>query len=67
MLLNYYLELLGIQEMPEFLKKYLKIPSLTRLKKIGYFCGMDYASKNIYSFKNSTKFPFFTAPNSKLN
>lgn len=51
MLLNYYLELLGIKEMPEFLKKYLEIPSLTRLKKVGYFCGMDYASKNIYYFK----------------
>ena len=51
MLLNYYLELLGIKEMPEFLKKYLETPSLTRLKKVGYFCGMDYASKNIYSFK----------------
>ena len=45
---KYYKKLLG--EEPEFIKKYLKTPSLKRLKKIGYFCGMDYASKNIYDF-----------------
>ena len=33
-----------------FLKKYLKVPSLQRLKGIGYFCGMNYASKDIYNF-----------------
>ena len=49
--LKYYLNELGYQEMPEFLKKYLVCPSLTRLKKVGYFCGMDYASKDIYNFK----------------
>jgi hypothetical protein len=36
--------------MPNFLIKYLKTPSLVRLKKVGYFCGMDFASKQIYNF-----------------
>lgn len=49
-ILNYYLELLNYENMPEFLKKYLKVPSLVRLKKVGYFCGMDFVSKHIYSF-----------------
>ena len=44
-----YLKLLG--DTPEFLKKYLDLDSLLRLKKISYFCGMDYASKDIYKFK----------------
>ena len=47
---KYYKKLLG--EEPEFIKKYLKSPSLKRLKKVGYFCGMDYASKDIYDFKD---------------
>lgn len=47
---QFYLDLLGVTEIPEFLKKYLIVPSLLRLKKVGYFCGMDYASKHIYSF-----------------
>ena len=49
--LDYYLNLLGSKKIPYFLKKYLKCPSLLRLKRIGYFCGMDYASKDIYDFK----------------
>lgn len=52
-MLKYYLELLGINEMPNFLVKYLECPSLKRLKKVGYFCGMDYASKDIYNFQES--------------
>ncbi len=48
--LNYYLYLLDYNNMPDFLFKYLDVPSLIRLKKIGYFCGMDYASKDIYNF-----------------
>lgn len=48
--LNYYLYLLDYNNMPDFLIKYLDTPSLIRLKKIGYFCGMDYASKDIYNF-----------------
>ena len=48
MYLQYYLEQLG--DIPDFIYKYLKAPSLKRLKNVGYFCGMDYASKNIYSF-----------------
>ena len=48
-LYNKYLEMLG--PIPSFLEKYLNVPSLVRLKNIGYFCGMDYASKDIYDFK----------------
>jgi HD superfamily phosphohydrolase len=51
MYLKYYLEQLRYSNMPSFLIKYLKTPCLLRLKKIAYFCGMDYASKNIYNFK----------------
>ena len=50
MFLDYYREVLGYQEIPYFMVKYLKCPTLVRLKKVGYFCGMDYASKNIYNF-----------------
>lgn len=50
-LYNTYLNLLKVKDIPIFIKKYLDVPSLTRLKNIGYFCGMDYASKNIYNFK----------------
>ena len=51
MYLDYYKNLLGINNIPYFLNKYLKCPSLVRLKKVGYFCGMDYASKDIYDFR----------------
>ena len=40
-----------ICEVPEFLKKYLELGILQRLKYVGYFCGMDYASKSIYDYK----------------
>ena len=50
-LYNTYLNLLKVKDIPIFIKKYLDVPSLTRLKNIGYFCCMDYASKNIYNFK----------------
>ena len=49
-MLDYYKELLNINKIPTFLKKYLSCKSLTRLKKVGYFCGMDYASSDIYDF-----------------
>lgn len=42
-----------ISNIPTFLNKYLTVPSLTRLKHIGYFCGMDYASKDVYNFKEN--------------
>ena len=35
---------------PSFIEPYISTESLLRLKDIGYFCGMDYASKNIYNF-----------------
>ena len=50
MYLEYYLKQLDYENKPQFLDKYLKSPSLLRLKKVGYFCGMDYASKSIYDF-----------------
>lgn len=49
--LTRYFNLLGWKESPSFLLKYLEVPSLQRLKKVGYFCGMDFASKDIYDFK----------------
>ena len=39
-----------LDNIPSFLKKYLSVSSLSRLKRVGYFCGMDYASKDIYNF-----------------
>jgi len=50
MSLQYYLEKLDYSNIPAFLIKYLDSPSLLRLKKVGYFCGMDYASKDVYNF-----------------
>ena len=50
MLLDYYMSLLDYYDMPKFMQKYLNSSSLRRLKNIGYFCGMDYASKDVYSF-----------------
>ncbi len=43
-----YLSQMG--EIPDFLEKYLSLPNIKRLKKIGYFCGMDFASSAIYDF-----------------
>ena len=50
MLKDYYLKKLGVDKLPKFIIPYLEVPSLGRLKYIGYFCGMDYASKDIYDF-----------------
>ena len=50
MKLDYYKELLNYNQIPDFLDKYLEAKSLLRLKKVGYFCGMDYASRSIYDF-----------------
>lgn len=44
-----YLKILG--DIPAFLEKYLKVPCLVRLQQVSYFCGMDYASKDIYNFR----------------
>jgi len=49
-MLKFYFEQLGLNNIPKFLIKYLETPSLVRLKKVGYFCGMDYASKDVYNF-----------------
>ncbi len=43
-----YQDYLG--EIPEFLKKYLTLDIITRLKDITLFCGMEYASKYVYNF-----------------
>lgn len=48
--LQQYLKIVNYETRPEFLNKYLKTPSLLRLKNVGYLCGMDYASKDIYYF-----------------
>ena len=50
-LLDYYKMKLKIDDMPDFLKKYLELPYMKRLKDVTYLCGMDYASKKIYDFK----------------
>lgn len=50
-LLNYYIRLLSNNGIPKFLIKYLNVPCLLRLKRVSYLCGMDYASKEIYNFK----------------
>ena len=44
-----YKESLG--DTPEFLKKYLDLDIVKRLKGISLLCGMDYASKYAYDFK----------------
>lgn len=44
-----YINMLG--PIPKFLEKYLSLRILTRLKKVGYFCGMDYASAHVYLFE----------------
>lgn len=46
--INEYLNMLG--PIPDFLIKYLDLNILKRLKKVGYFCGMDYGSKEVYDF-----------------
>ncbi len=38
------------KNIPKSFNKYLKDPFLISLKDKGYFCGMDYASKDIYNF-----------------
>ncbi len=43
-----YIKYIG--DVPVFLNKYLELNILKRLKKVGYFCGMDYASKDVYDF-----------------
>ena len=50
-LYNEYIKLVSGNKIPDFLQKYLQTSSMIRLKNIGYFCGMDYASKHIYNFK----------------
>ena len=49
-MLKYYQDLLKSLTDYSFLNEYLEDPLLKRLKSIGYFCGMDYASKHIYNF-----------------
>ena len=49
-LIEQYKELLYIEKFNENFEKYLRVPSLIRLKNVGYFCGMDFASKEIYNF-----------------
>ena len=41
----------ALGDTPEFLKKYLELDIVKRLKGISLLCGMDYASKYAYDFK----------------
>ncbi|MBQ6323910.1 MAG: hypothetical protein IJI22_03655 [Bacilli bacterium] len=50
-MLQYYLEKLGSKDLPEFMIKYLDSSSMKRLKNVSCFCAMDYASKDIYDFR----------------
>ena len=45
-----YMDYLGLSNFFPIVQRYLSASSLRRLKYIGYFCGMDYASKHIYQF-----------------
>ena len=36
---------------PNFLIPFIETDTMQRLAQIGYFCGMDYASKEVYNFK----------------
>ena len=49
-MLKEYQELLKNKGDISIISNYLNDPFLFRLKNIGYFCGMDYASKDIYDF-----------------
>ncbi len=49
-LLEQYKDLLHSEHFNNIFNKYLIVPTLIRLKNVGYFCGMDYASKEIYNF-----------------
>ncbi len=48
--LKTYFEELKIDEVTSKFGDYFNTPIILRLKDIGYFCGMDYASKDIYNF-----------------
>ena len=52
-LIDYYKEQLGIDNVPKWFIKYMNVESLQRLKKVTYHCGMEYASNDIYSFKET--------------
>ena len=47
----YYLSLLNYKKFAFEYAKYLKVPSLCRLKNISYFCYVDYGSKEVFDFK----------------
>ena len=47
----YYLSLLNYEKFALEYAKYLKVPSLCRLKNISYFCYVDYGSKEVFDFK----------------
>lgn len=47
--MNEYFEMIG--PIPDFMNKYLELDIVKRLKGISLLCGMDYASKNAYSFR----------------
>lgn len=50
---DFYIRELGYPDIPEFLKKYLEVPILKRLKNVSYYCGMNFASKEIYGLSEN--------------
>ena len=48
---DYFIYKESLGDTPEFLKKYLELDIVKRLKGISLLCGMDYASKYAYDFK----------------
>ena len=48
-----YKKVLGVDNIPTFIKNISDTPSLNRLKNIDYFCGMKYASPNLEIYKFS--------------
>lgn len=39
------------EEIPSFLKPFMNLKEVLRLKDISYYCGMDYGPKEVYDFK----------------
>jgi hypothetical protein len=46
-----YFNILSPTGFPSFLIPFIESKTMMRLKNISYFCGMQYASKNVYNFK----------------
>ena len=68
MLYKYYLELLKADLFKQKYQAYLNTSLIKRLKGISYLCGMDYASKDVYDFKEKiTRFDHTVSGASLVN